>query len=365
MTKASPGRKSRRAARKGSVNQAPQLGTGERRLIGTTSGPQMSIPSEEFGHPGSPTELCVVAQFPGGDPADDHRRLTDTAERDFEAAALLSKTAEPFNSLDFNFSEADGASHFSFPTHGLHVDTQWGRVKVTKNPAGEAALVKMTCRARSSNEAIQKLQLACATFLDHWAYEATAPVYLGKLRANDTVNHVQVLRLISPFHSATINPSLVELPTPLRPMFALYREGLCASSPLYKFLCFYKILEGYFERMKPRLGKLFRERALPYPVAKELVPDHADLSDEVRGYVGKSISRLRDDFLTPHFRNAAAHFGEDGALPTITSDPREILRFGLMALPAELCARVVIDAGRQAIQAATTASLDVSSLDHA
>ena len=362
MTKSSEGRKARRAERKVSAHHPPSIGTPSRRFLGTTPGPQMDIPIGQLGHPGSLTELLVAAQIPSSRLPSDEHRLMDTSEREFEVAAVLSKTPDPFTSLNFNFAEEDGGSYLGFTFERLQIDTQWGRVFVNKNAAGEASLVTMKCKARSWNEAFQNLQLACSTFLDHWAYENTVPIYLGKMRAKDTSNEVEAIRFNSPFRQATIQPLGVELPTPLRPMFALYREGLCASSPLYKFLCFYKILEGYFERQKPHLGRLFRESGLAYPAPKEVVPDHEDMPDEARKYVGKSISRLRDDLLTPNFRNAVAHFGKDGEVPTVTSDPNAILQFGLMALPTELCARVVIEALRLALKAAASAGLNVSSL---
>ncbi|RFB80374.1 hypothetical protein DYH55_02280 [Methylovirgula sp. 4M-Z18] len=321
----------------------------------------MEIPVEKLGFPGSLIELHLVPQFPNVTRRDQDI-LTDDSEREFEAAALLSKAPSPVNALDFQFTEADGDSYFVFALPGMAVDTQWGRVIVGRNANSEASIVKMRCWARSANEALDRLQLACAAFLDHWAYEATAPVYLTRLRARDLTSKSEMVRFSRPFQLTAINPSATEIPTPLRPILALYREGLGSASPIYKFLCFYKILEGYLTRLKPDLAKLFRAAELPYPVPPDRVPDHPDLDESFRAHIGQSITKFRDELLTPGFRNAVAHFEKDGLSPLVMSNPNEIVRFSTTAVAVELCARAVIEAYRLAFRTAMDAGLDLSTL---
>lgn len=358
MTKSSLGRAARRNVRQ-SVDAKGTSPLQCRRRLGTTSGPSIEIPIEKLGFPGSVNELCVVPQFPDVTRSDQDI-LTDDSEREFEAAALLSKAPSPTTALNFQFTEADGDSYFIFAPPSMAVDTQWGTVKVSKNSNGEASMVKMTCRARSANEALERLQLACAAFLDHWSYEATAPVYLTRLLARDLTSKSETIRIFGPFRYAVINPSVTEIPTPLRPMLALYREGLGSASPIYKFLCFYKILEGYLMRLKPDLAKLFRAAGLSYPMPSDCVPDHPGLDPSFRGYIGQSITKFRDDLLTPGFRDAVAHFEKDGLSPLVMSNPSEILRFTNTALAVELCARTVIESYRLAFRAAMDARLDLS-----
>ena len=360
MTKSSLGRAKRKAARK-SASTGEVRGVSGRQLVGVSSCLSMDIPLEKLGHPGSLTELHVVPQFLGDNP-NDQSRLVETTEREFETAALLSKAPTPSNALTLDFGEADGNSYFIFASPAMTVDTLWGVVRIGKNTSGEASLITMTCRARSANEALERLQLACATFLDNWAYEMTAPVYLTMLRARDLKTQVLMARFASPYRQSKINPLVTEIPTPLRPAFALYREALCSASPLYKFLCFYKILEGYFSRLKPDLAKIFRGAKLKYPEAPECVPDHPELAAEFRAYIGQSIAKFRDEQLIPNFRSAVAHFEPDDSSPIVTSNPYDILRFNHAALAVELCARTVIESYRRAFQEAVAASLDLSSL---
>lgn len=364
MTKSSSGRAARRQAAKaglGKGNGAPGQGRQHRAL---TAGPSLEIPVETLGYPGAPSELHIVPQF-AQVTRSDQELLADGSEREFEAAALLSKAPSPATAMNFQFDEADGDSYFMFAPPKLAVDTLWGKVVIAKNARGEASLVTMTCRARSADEALARLQLACASFLDHWAYEATAPVYLTRHRVRDTVSNVQMVRFASPFRQTAINPSAIEIPTPLRPVLSLYREGLGSASPVYKFLCFYKILEGYFTRLKPDLAKLFRAAGLPYPASSDRVPDHPDLDVSFRPYVGQSITKFRDKLLTPGFRDAVAHFEKDGLSPLVMSNPSEIARFNKSALAVDLCARTVIEAYRQAFRAAMEVGLDLSSLAEA
>lgn len=360
MTKSSPGRAARRKARKSAGAKGTESARGQRSL-GNTPTPSIEIPIEKLGFPGSLIDLHVVPQFPDVSRSD-RDILTDDSEREFEAAALLSKAPNPATALNFQFTEADGDSYFVFVPPRFAVDTPWGRVMIGKNRNHEASLVQMTCRARSANEALERLQLACATFLDHWAYEAPAPVYLTRFRARDLTSKSEMVRFSGPFRLTTINPSATEIPTPLRPILALYREGLGSASPVYKFLCFYKILEGYLTRLKPDLAKLFRAAGLSYPVLADRVPDHPDLDTPFRAYVGQSITKFRDDLLTPDFRDAVAHFEKDGLSPLVMSNPGDIVRFNNSALAVELCARVVIESYRLAFRAAMDVGLDISTL---
>jgi hypothetical protein len=361
VTKSSQGRARRRAERKSTPSPKFRVEASAKRLLATTPGPQLEIPIEDLGYPGWLNELHVVPQFDDGE-IDDHRLLTNTVEREFEVAALLSKAPTITSSLNFQFSAADGSSHFLIPAYGLEIVTPWGHVRVSKNAGGEASLIEMKCVDRSPGEASKRLQLACSTFLDHWAFEATAPVYLTRIRVWDVQNQVESIQFTSPFRQSTINPAETELPLPLRPMFALYREALCSASPLYRFLCLYKILEGYFGRLKPSLAKLFGGAGLSYPPPKDIVPDHPELDDRAKAYVGQSISKFRDEQLMPNFRTAVAHFEKEGDDPLIASDPGELIRFNQMGLAVELCARAVIESYKRAFVAAIAAGLDVASL---
>jgi hypothetical protein len=354
MTKSSPGRGNRRTTR----TKRP---AGLAKQIGFTPGPKLEIPVEKLGHPGALTQLHVVPQF-ASDGSTDQTRLTDDAEREFQVAALLSKTPVATSALNLQFGPADGGSYFVFAHPAMAVDTPWGTVRIDKNSSGEASYVSMTCRARSANDALEQLQRACSIFLDHWSYQATAPVYLTMLLAKDLKSQVQIGRFTNPFRQSAINPSAAEIPTPLRPVLALYREGLCAASPLYKFLCFYKILEGYFSRMKPKLAKIFRDAGQKYPTPADLVPDHPELDADFRAYIGQSIQKFRDERLTPDFRVAVAHFEKDGEDPLVASDPSNIVRFNHTAFAVELCVGIVIESYGRAFTKAMNAGLDLTSL---
>ena len=361
MTKSSPGRTQRRRTAKAQKWLPEGPPDKARQHYARTKEASLEIPLDRLGYPGTLTTLHIVPQFPTATRSD-LDILTDHAERTFEAAALLSKAPSPASALNFHFEASDGESYFTFAPPRMAVDTLWGRVMIDKNARGEAAMVSMTCRAISAEEALSRLQLACASFLDHWSYEATAPVYLTRHRVRDLASEVTMARFSSPFRQAVINPVATEIPTPLRAILALYREGLGSASPIYRFLCFYKILEGYFTRLKPDLAKIFKSARLPYPVGPDLVPDHPDLDVAFRIYVGQSITKFRDELLTPSFRDAVAHFEKTGLSPLVMSSPSQIVRFTNSALAVDLCARAVIEAYRTAFRSAMAAGLDLSSL---
>lgn len=285
----------------------------------------------------------------------------DAEARLFEVAALLSKAPLGDLPLEIAFDAAAGGSYFLIATP-MVVETPWGQVRVDRNDRGEASMISMYCEATSSDEALIRLRRAASVFLDHWSFRAMAPTFLTRLRAIDTKHDVHTIQFNSPYRTTMITASTAAIPTPLRAMLALYGEALCASSPIYRFLCLYKILEGYFGRLKPELAKVFKHGAIGYQWPKETVPDHKDYGLDLRRYVNGPIAQLKDEQLTPHFRDASAHFSLDGELPLIASDPKVIKEFNHVGIAADLCARVVIEVYRDAHQAAQDAGLDLSSL---
>ena len=123
----------------------------------------------------------------------------------------------------------------------------------------------------------------------------------------------------------------------------MYHEALKSNSDFYKFLCYYKVLEGLLGPMRADVFKTAREQGLKLTRGVEFVPDSTDIVDaNYRAYIGKSVKKFVDDVLEPRFRNAVAHFIPDQGAVLHMSDPSQAEEYASVILVCELCVRVVI-----------------------
>ena len=316
---------------------------------------------ENLGYPGTQHELSFCLQTPDCTKTD-AERLQDNTERPFEVTALLSKSPFSAGSLKTKYDATDGNSYFTFLSPRMTVDTPWGAVSVYKNESDEASMISMKVQAHTARNALDSMQLAASAVLDYWSFESAVPAYIMHFRAHDITNEAEVFRVSAPFRVKPIGADDTEMPTPLRPVLALYREGLGSGSPVYKFFCFYKILEGYFKRLKPELATLFRESDIAYPGLKEVVPTFDDLDPIFSRYIGKNIKQFFDKVLTKQFRDAVAHFEKDGCSPLLMNTPDNTIGFHQVSTAAEICARTVIQSYHEVFFIGRDAGLDINSL---
>jgi len=69
----------------------------------------------------------------------------------------------------------------------------------------------------------------------------------------------------------------------------MYREAKNASSDFYRFLCYYKILEGLLGPMRADVYKRAATKGLEIRAPKQLVPAGSELPGALRSYAGKPI----------------------------------------------------------------------------
>ena len=180
---------------------------------------------ENLGYPGTQHELSFCLQTPDCTKTD-AERLQDNTERPFEVTALLSKSPFSAGSLKTKYDATDGNSYFTFLSPRMTVDTPWGAVSVYKNESDEASMISMKVQAHTARNALDSMQLAASAVLDYWSFESAVPAYIMHFRAHDITNEAEVFRVSAPFRVKPIGADDTEMPTPLRPVLALYREGL-------------------------------------------------------------------------------------------------------------------------------------------
>ncbi|HDR9101592.1 TPA: hypothetical protein QDA86_004991 [Burkholderia vietnamiensis] len=311
--------------------------------ITKTQSPSIDIPVEKFGPAGIKGEIHVVPQF-ASDGRSDMARLQDDAEREFAVSARLSKTPPSTEQIMGNFDENDGDSYLTAPHDAvmLRAETSEGTFEAKKNRLGELSLVEFTCRATSVSDARSKFQLAVLPFLDKLAYEANCPIFVATTRIEDRQNQCTTVDCTWPYRKAIVNPHEAAIYPEMKPVYAMYREAQNSHSDFYKFLCYYKILEGIFRHIRINTFRTARENGVVLQRIRDMVPQSAEIPEEFRQYSGTPLQSFFDSVMTPEFRNALAHFAEDDGAVLDMSSPDHIKRYSGILFIAELCAREAI-----------------------
>lgn len=170
-----------------------------------------------------------------------------------------------------------------------------------------------------------------------------APLFIDILECRHDANHITTTSYRTPHGLVTLSQGLGQISTPQFPIYALYREALNADSNLYKFLCLYKILEGIFGDIRPRLFRLSREQSIALITRQELVPEDSELRLAQPQYIGRQIRELYDREFQDQYRHSVAHFALSDGSVLNPSSHRESARFGRVIYLAQICARQVID----------------------
>jgi hypothetical protein len=270
----------------------------------------------------------------------------DNRLRKFVVKAQLSKNSYIVTkSLKASVSEKDGGSFLVVPSHVQYskVQTADGEFIFMQNDSNELSCIKFICMACSSNEARSKFHKVVMPFIDHISYKANCPIHIPLISCEDVGNLCLRINYTSPYPMVNLNPHESQIIENMIPIYALFREAKNTDSSYYKFLCFYKILEGIYKHLRPALFKLAREKDINIQSQKEIVPDHPELKKFNPEYIGKPIKTLFDNELRKQYRDAIAHFLLDGGSVLNVSSFEINSRFANILLIVELCCRTVID----------------------
>jgi hypothetical protein len=270
--------------------------------------------------------------------------LHDTSSREFKVTAQLSKFPTATEHIRGDFAEKDGSSYLLAPESAMFLALRCpeGVFDLKKNEIGEISLIELACTATSTKEARAIFLKGVLPFVDHLVFLTNSPLFIASLRVEDLKNHRTALDFISPYRSATVNPHEGEAFLELGPVYAMYREAKNSTSDFYKFLCYYKILEGLLGNLRANAFTRAKASGKQPPKPKDIVPNADELPEQFKPYVGKSVKVFFDAILTPQFRNAVAHFVTDERHVLNMSDPQHIDRYAEILYICELCTRVVI-----------------------
>jgi hypothetical protein len=311
--------------------------------VGSSKNPSIELKADRLGPAGFPGELHIVTVYEN-EQRSDVARLRDNSERKFRASASLSKLPAAADSIRGDFSEKEGSSYLLLSDDAifLKVRCQESAFTVKKNELGELSFLESECISTSAIAAKHKFLDAGLPFLDYLSYIANCPLFLASLRIEDPQNHATTLSYTSPYRKAIVNPGASELSFELAPVYAMYREAKNSASDFYKFLCYYKILEGLLGVLRAEVFKRAKHMGMDLTRPRDTVPDSLELPLPYRPYVGKSVKHFFDGVLTPEFRAAVAHFVTDNGAVLNMSSPAHIDRYAGILLISELCVRAVI-----------------------
>ena len=342
------------------MNKIAQIPAGQERVA-------QQIPITSFR--GEESRITVVPVFQEGDP----RNTDDPIGRpgDYSVVAILSRPLHVvIPETEIQWAEAlRGDSHLAIappaytppggPVTSIKIRT-WGNDRFlvfNGYPNSKGYLGKLESEAfyaESFYDAEQKAYHPLIPMLSNWAVHLDIPLYVAQVETLERRTGSRTARVFTtPAESilAVKGQTLLKPGTEFAHYASLYREGLNSNSEVYRFLCFFKIIEG----VRSRRGRLSAEAAqkglLPNRIlerfpeeAKDFQPwldaiyhirqwhqvalDQA-IPPEVRG---KKFNAIIDTKLAP-LRNEIAHAILDSGELGVSSDDLLKLDKGKLWLP--------------------------------
>jgi hypothetical protein len=306
-------------------------------LSGTTS---LKIDRDRLVAPG--TDACLtLVEIRSDDTRRDDQRLADRTQRTFHIRAVLSKAHSQLESIRGGITPGVGGCFIIAP-QDFKLEDPRGTYLICRNERGELAQVTRSVMATWHEEAFDIFFNGLAPSLDYLSFLSNTPIVVDLTEARDEANHITIVTFRTPYANMVLAEGLWGLSTPLFPIYGLYRESLCSNSNFYRFLCFFKIMEGIINNIRPQLFRHAREQGIPITTQVDMVPDDSELQRFHPEYVGRRIHELYDGEFRREYRHCVAHFALDDGDVMNPSSQRERSRFANIVYMAQLCARELI-----------------------
>lgn len=316
-------------------------------MVAPKNSDSISIPIDKLGHPGAPGGLLSTFDHlmkTKEDESDAHE-VKDQGEREFHVTAALSRQPMlTLEQLSFEITREDGGSFFSYPpgATGSTISTTLGTVHTSANNSRQLSVIEGTVRSTSFHGACEVFQRAVQPFLDNLSYALDVPVSIKQMLCVDKTSGARWISFVTPYRDVQLTEWNRSIPDELMPVCALYREAKNSTSSYYRLLCYFKLLEGIYGKLRPAVFREAREKGVTIATRKELVPDHPELQKAFSELIGRPIKPLLDKELQ-QYRNAVAHAATDDGGWLVLSDYATSSKYGGLLVLLELCCRVVID----------------------
>lgn len=252
----------------------PKLSVGNAPLNATAAGAILG------GFPGQHQQFHAIFRFKEGDPRNDLPVMG--APGDYEVTFVLRRPGFPLlpeKQISFSVGHL-GDSHLAiakpaFAPPGapdadqilIHASNEDGHFEFVGTPNKKGFLGKLTTRpfrARDRQHAEEIAYRALAPSLSEFSMHLDIPLEIGQIETKDLLTHSSHISLVTPQMEVpfAVNPTSAML-ADYRGVASLYREALNSNSPVYQFLCFFKIIEALRARRKrmareaKKIGKFY------------------------------------------------------------------------------------------------------------
>lgn len=270
-------------------------------------------------------------------------RQADAEPRNFKVLAILGRTStrgimEPNGVLKIE----NGSSFFLTPegSNEISIELNTGTLMLKTNKLREISAIEFECQETSVENTRSRFINASNSVFDRISYHANAPIFINELRIEDPKNHLSVIDYHTPYQKSTILDHDLTIEPEIQAVYALHREATNTSSDFYKFLCYYKILEGLLGPAKAELIKRAKGENISIIFKKESVPSTIRENDPYLKYVGQPLTNFFNSILSPIFRNAMAHFMMDNGLVLNLSSAEHMAPYREILHITEICAKV-------------------------
>ena len=306
---------------------------------------EMALPT----FPGEAAALTMVPTFPPGDPRNTNDPNGQPGK--YRVTLVLARPGRfEVGERTFNFSDLlTGDSHIAITRPAvvpkampdavairIRAQTDAGAFMFDGKPNESGYLGKLVSApfdGQNFDDAVKRAYHAVAPTLSNWSAHLDVPVYVSQIDATELQTGAARMQLLMPPLEVTFAVEAEpKLESEFRYYAGLYREALNSNSPAYRFLCFYKIIEGLRLR-RNRLAKEARTSGRePARFGFETVPSE---SSALRPWLN-AIYGLRD------WPQSAV----DQVLPSDTRGKRfgQIIESKLMPLRNEV-AHGILDSG--------------------
>lgn len=108
--------------------------------------------------------------------------------------------------------------------------------------------------ATNHNDAELRATRLVQGLLSEYSAQLDIPLQIDLIEVTELTTHNKLLTLVAPFTTGGSSAPIEQYDREFANLAGLYREGLLSNSPVYRFLCFYKILEVSRKRHE-RMGR--------------------------------------------------------------------------------------------------------------
>lgn len=307
---------------------------------------EVELPLKDLGYPGSSGDWSLLLDTED-EKRKDEDRLYDKVERQYEMIGYLNKGVILRDNFTIDLNEESGSSFIKVNPHLKRLDFEANNVKfkILKNSENELSRIEFNCICTSINNAYALFNAVTIPLIDHISYIGNIPITIEKIVGHDKKNNILFSNYDVPYSHYLLdeNNNIGFVNEYMRPIYALYREAKNSYSKFYRFLCYYKILEGIYKIIRPETYKKAQKLDMKLVLDREIVPNDKFITGKHKRYIGKPIKEIFDGYFKNEFRHSIAHFTARDSTPFIISDFSTHIQVTSTITLIELCCRIVID----------------------